>query len=286
MALQTGAVSLLALGAQGHPTLRDGVHLRWNVDASRGFPPFGFDVFRRRHRHGTPVSLDFTGETPRVLPKLTTFGDTTWHTERYAPELDRVQIAPGTRTVFRPMGSAVDCRFDRTKGLVRRVELDITQWEVTQPNEPAKQLTIWGIAGDERVSSGSITIDHTSHRQVITVAVQGDALEGIQLWSGRYGILAMRWVFVADEADVGWGKPLNPMRIGFPVTAPGYRVRHAHSPDLGNGAQDWLEASDRMRLGLESSAGGLTPLLPPELALRFGPPRFADLRELMRKSLG
>lgn len=45
---------MLSLGADGQqPELEDGIHLRWQMDLARGFPPYGFDLFRRPHLAGT-----------------------------------------------------------------------------------------------------------------------------------------------------------------------------------------------------------------------------------------
>ena len=57
MGVQTANVIMVALGVGTHPSLRPGVHLRWFVDPSLGFPPLGFDVFRRPERSGTWRSL-------------------------------------------------------------------------------------------------------------------------------------------------------------------------------------------------------------------------------------
>src|SRR5512140_3941433 len=122
MALQSGAVTLVALGADGHPNLRNGTHLRWAVDPQRGFPPLGFDVFRRAHRPGTPSRLDFTTLTARTLTGSETFGATTWRTEDHPPQFRTMQVGSASEQVLRPSRSALTCRFDPALGLVRRVE--------------------------------------------------------------------------------------------------------------------------------------------------------------------
>lgn len=60
----TTRVVMSALGVAGNvppnafqPALPDGVHTRWAVDQSLGFPWYGFFLFRRLHLHGTPLCL-------------------------------------------------------------------------------------------------------------------------------------------------------------------------------------------------------------------------------------
>ncbi|HWJ43622.1 MAG TPA: hypothetical protein VNR67_09330, partial [Solirubrobacterales bacterium] len=59
MALQSGDLAMVALGVEGdrpptslQPKLYDGVHLRWATRRERGFPWYGFYLFRRRHMEG------------------------------------------------------------------------------------------------------------------------------------------------------------------------------------------------------------------------------------------
>jgi len=78
---QTGTVSMVALGVESDPVLAPGVHLRWNFDPELGFPPLGFDVFRRPHRPGTPAGVvDFTGEPEGTLADTFIRGPTAWST--------------------------------------------------------------------------------------------------------------------------------------------------------------------------------------------------------------
>ncbi|HET8914006.1 MAG TPA: hypothetical protein VFN23_21210, partial [Ktedonobacteraceae bacterium] len=64
MALQTPNLTMVGLGiAQDRPPnniqppLVDGVHLRWAFPSERGFPWYGFYLYRRPHRAGTPILL-------------------------------------------------------------------------------------------------------------------------------------------------------------------------------------------------------------------------------------
>jgi hypothetical protein len=64
MPLQTHSLTVAALGvAQDappdalQPPLADGVHLRWTFARALGFPRYGYHLFRREHRAGTPRRL-------------------------------------------------------------------------------------------------------------------------------------------------------------------------------------------------------------------------------------
>jgi hypothetical protein len=85
MALQTGNLVMVGLGIQNdtppnaiQPPLVDGNHLRWAFTSALGFPWYGFYLFRRPHRDGTPLYLSsVTGSlTKGPLPGKTL--DTTY----------------------------------------------------------------------------------------------------------------------------------------------------------------------------------------------------------------
>src|SRR5919109_3327664 len=87
MGLQTGAVSLVCLGVGSHHTLQAGTHLRWFVRPDKGFPPYGFNVFRRLHRPGSSLQiLDFGGQPLGDLGQGATIGLTAWFaSDRFLP---------------------------------------------------------------------------------------------------------------------------------------------------------------------------------------------------------
>ena len=64
MALQSRNLVMVGLGITGdsppnsiQPPLTDGVHLRWAFQPSRGFPWYGYYLFRRRHQKGKPICI-------------------------------------------------------------------------------------------------------------------------------------------------------------------------------------------------------------------------------------
>jgi len=70
MALQSNALMLLGQGLQGEaanglqPAIDDGIHLRWSFDPDRGFPRYGFYLFRRQRQYITDTRTlrDIIGE--------------------------------------------------------------------------------------------------------------------------------------------------------------------------------------------------------------------------------
>jgi WD40 repeat protein len=283
MGVQTASVIMVALGVGTHPSLRPGVHLRWFVDPSLGFPPLGFDVFRRPERSGTWRSLDFAGEPEGQLAPTFARGPTVWSTAvgQSPSEIFTETTGQGDVRLLRPSrASAITCRLDPSERPVRRIQVDIVHAVPQFTRLLPFEFVVWGVAGNERVAMGAATLTEQNRWTTVAVTVTGDALEGFQIEGGRtisnfYGILGVRWIPVAGEADVGWGTPSNPRRIGFPVTAPGYLVTHKYSPDQGLGAQDWLEAADRL------SPTGANPDLPAALRQQFGPPAFAGTRQVL-----
>jgi len=62
VALQGNSLWMTALGLAAPDQIEEGVHLRWSVSASVGFPPLGFDIYRRRHVP-SPVFCMAMGDT-------------------------------------------------------------------------------------------------------------------------------------------------------------------------------------------------------------------------------
>src|ERR671911_2534480 len=131
MALQTSGLKMLGLGVQndappdtGQPTpLVDGVHLRWESPSERGFPRYGFYLFRRAHRGGDPrlLSVSVGTEKPTGNQLDTDLG-------RLTSDVNLV-----LRDDFPPSGAMEfdlagrdHLRFDRPAGEpARRVELSV-----------------------------------------------------------------------------------------------------------------------------------------------------------------
>src|SRR5215211_2537187 len=59
MPMQSKRISLMALGIEGVRGMEDGFHLRIGFDPRMGFPPCGFNLYRRDHHIGKTQSLNF-----------------------------------------------------------------------------------------------------------------------------------------------------------------------------------------------------------------------------------
>ena len=270
---------MIALGVDGHPILQPGVHLRWTFDPDLGFPTGGFDIFRRPHQSGVPKTLDFQNQQPHSFQMPIQLGPTTWTTtDTNSSRFEQIHVGSDTLIALTPPMS-VTCRLQQQERPVRQIQLDMVNWELRLED---LRLSLWGVAGEEHVTQESALILTNQNRgQALSFAVSGDALEGFQLRGAGmgYSIVRVHWTSVVEDAEVGWGAPLNIRRIGLPVTVPGYTVPHAYSPDDGSGQQDWHEAADRL------SPTGSSAQLPPALAQRFGLPVFLGTRDLMRKAI-
>lgn len=127
MGLQTDALSVVCLGVGSHPTLQAGTHLRWFVRPDKGFPPYGFDVFRRLHRPGSsPQVLDFGAQPVGDLAQGGTVGLTTWSaSDPFRPNrFVTASTNQGNRVVL-SVSRLTTCRFDPSQLPLRRIELGL-----------------------------------------------------------------------------------------------------------------------------------------------------------------
>src|SRR5215211_471654 len=59
MPMQSKRISLMALGIDGVKGMENGHHLRIGFDPRMGFPPCGFNLYRRDHHIGETRTLNF-----------------------------------------------------------------------------------------------------------------------------------------------------------------------------------------------------------------------------------
>src|SRR6185295_12325671 len=59
MPMQSKRISLMALGIDGVKGMENGFYLRIGFDPRMGFPPCGFNLYRRDHHIGETRSLNF-----------------------------------------------------------------------------------------------------------------------------------------------------------------------------------------------------------------------------------
>src|SRR5439155_2896840 len=104
LSLQTDKLAAACFGIDAHPTLRAGNHVHWRFAPSLGFPDFGFDLFRRTHRAGTPRALDMAGLALGNLSASTKIGATTWtgHDVYRPNRIVSAQTQSGSQSVLAP----------------------------------------------------------------------------------------------------------------------------------------------------------------------------------------
>ena len=131
-----------------------------------------------------------------------------------------------------PGSYVTTCRLAPEESPARRIEIDFVHWSDADPGI----ISFWGIAGQRRVAVVPVVVGPQDRGLTLTAVLTGDALEGFQFEHGPFGILRLRWVRVEPEGKDPSVIEINAQPIGLPLTAPGYRVPHAYSPDPGTGA--------------------------------------------------
>src|SRR5439155_25253182 len=148
---------------------------------SLGFPDFGFDLFRRTHRTGTPRALDMAGRALGNLPASTKIGVTTWtgHDVYRPNRIVSAQTQSGSQSLLVPATLAT-CLFDASELPVRRIEIDLVHWGPHTAGAQPIAFTLWGLSDSERVARGDLQLTLQNYQHVLTVAVSGDRLDGFQ----------------------------------------------------------------------------------------------------------
>ena len=219
MALQSENLVMVGLSSLGdtppsshQPRLVDGIHLRWTFKRDRGFPWYGYYLFRRRHHSGDPkkVSLDGSGLQP---------GSTTLNSAQGQLKSDSSLVL-----INFPPANAVGFDLDRRgylcfipAALARRVEAQIGLLQDISDSAPLT-ITAWL----QQVPVAQVRVSG----QAGTVAkqwIEFDAISSIEISSGPAVLVELSYVPVADGILAGWQDVPNfryPMAL--PVIHPDY----------------------------------------------------------------
>ncbi len=239
-------LSMVGLGTSGGQlradgsTMESGVHLRWQIGESLGFPPGGFDLYRRRQ------NLDLYARCGTLA--VTDLGEIFW-----VP----VSEAGGQLMDFTPSGRGLAIRGCGQK-TQSSISLPGRQTLRLRLRDPARHLRI---TFDRRTRPTPIaTAFCTSPEGPVSVERQTAVQSGnewiLRLFSDRIDEVIVRGedmiiceicvVLVKDGYEVGWDPlPLNdPYRIYLPITHPVWGSPHAHAPD------DNAEAEARLPVNL------------------------------------
>ena len=235
MALQTNNLVMVGLGILNdtppnsiQPELVDGIHLRWAFKRDRGFPWYGYYLFRRKHREGNLICLQqmMSSYQPGDLPDnvLNLMGhqidsDTIISlTDDFPPGGDKkVEFDLENRSVlyFRFVQKELVRRVDVTIGfrLDARIEVFAMKGEV-----PVAQTMARGNAGD-----------------VVSVTLEFDVINAVRIGSGPAALIDLCFVLVSDEATKGWEPvPDFPYPMHLPVFHPDYPCTLGVNEDIEN----------------------------------------------------
>lgn len=196
MALQTQDLVMAGLSVlqdnppnRLQPPLVDGIHLRWTFTRERGFPWYGYYLFRRLHHSADPakVKLDGTNLQPGSTTLNSAEGqltsDSTLALTNFVPtgdtgfDLDR-------RSYLRFIPSELASRIAVRIGFLQQAEIKIT---ASFKKIPVAQVDVKGQAG-----------------QNLTVPLEFDAISAIEFSPGEAVLLELRFVPVASGDLVGW----------------------------------------------------------------------------------
>jgi hypothetical protein len=234
--IQSQWLGMVALGDNTRPDPNKGTHLRWAFERRLGFPPGGFDLFRRPHFSAAPVCVTLQGHTANQnLGKHTTLGDLLLESDA------------DIRTVeFVAAGGASEIDLRNKPPLSIRPHEVCHRIRVYTADLSAAGGTIQAIAYDGNVpvssdktvaSQGVQYLDLTADRiDRVVVSSSANAMNGV--------LSQICFTTVAADAftaSPGWTR-LNQTPICLPLSDP----RYPSACRLPNKAQEWPTAGARI----------------------------------------
>lgn len=245
MALQGNSLWMTALGLAAPDQIEEGVHVRWSVSASVGFPPLGFDLYRRRHVP-SPVFCMAMGDT---IEDTTHFSSGDLAVDSDLPLNWRLQQA--ARSTSRPPGPYRDAEGD----LFDHLLYDLLG-SPTRAVPPRPQATGFGDAA----APAAVLVE-------LPEPAEWDRLT----WSVATGAQALSVAVVRDAAGLR-ALPIRPGPRSATVPAPWTAGRY----DLTLG---YLLDTGQDDLPVLSRGGSPAPEEPPPVQLRIGSPGITPVRD-------
>ncbi len=229
---------MIALGSDGGQPRADGssveagIHLRWHFDSGLGFPPGGFDVYRRKHE----VCGEFKVDPPTIL----------WQ----SPELD-FELEASSR-VKKARVCEIDGRSSDGFQLPGRQTLDatlpkavrsviVTLDGATEPT-PRGRAYRRSSSGDVRVDEAEAVRDPTTNHWTLTL--DAESIDHVRIRGRSMRVCGLCIVRNQANLRAGWGRPLNGSTpIHLPITHPDWPGLHSHQPDDLSEAESRLPAA-------------------------------------------
>ena len=194
MALQGNSLWMTALGLAAPDQVEEGVHLRWSVSASVGFPPFGFDIYRRRHVP-SPVFCMSMGDT---IEDTTHFSSGDLAVDSDLPLNWRPNWGPSAQPAVVADGAAqlrITCQQPmREFRLTTAQSLGSVQATAMDGSTPVAMAIIPPPGGTR-----TLRADRFTHVDVTT--------------EDETGFQGLCRIAVAEGTDDGWGEPLASLAL-------------------------------------------------------------------------
>ena len=258
MALQTRDLAMTGLSVLGdvpphalQPRLADGIHLRWAFERGRGFPWFGYHLFRRPilggDRKRTPVDFGVLGgaspgDTVTLPGAVISSDGALTTTEDFAPS-GRPEIDLATQPELRIVPDELASEIEVEIGFRQDGEVALT---ALLEQVPVAMRSVRGQAG-----------------QVVRERIGFDAISELLLGRATAALAELRFVAVTAGATSGWQPvPKATYPLPLPVAHPDYPVAAA------NAQAAHALATSRIRYG---------PASP------WTPARFAVLHDTLRQ---
>jgi hypothetical protein len=232
MALQTPELVMLGLGVLDDkaphdtlPPVADGVHLRWGFPRERGFPPYGFYLFRRAHierwfrlKEPLPTGPGFATDGPKLraiftdAPPDLVLGDERFIIEmvgdRALPEAPPPYALPHTREFeIRFLWQIPNSPEQGTS--VYAMELDL---EFRRP----AAVTVTALFDGEPILKRDIRGGGVPGEQ--TVRLEAGAMTEVRITPGAVALTGLRVLPVMYRAAEGWQEiPSFPYPLDLPL---------------------------------------------------------------------
>src|SRR3972149_5605051 len=218
MALQTQNLVMVGLSVKDdqppnsiQPSLVDGIHLRWAFKRDRGFPWYGYYLFRRQHGSGDiqekklKLSHLQPGSTTMDSPEGQLTSDSTLILINFLPT-NEIGLDMDGRSYLHFFPSSLTYKVKVRIGFLQDTEIKITailggKAAGTNVSAPVAQVRVKGQAGKDE-----------------TVLIEFDAISCINISSGPAVLIELSFLPVTEGHLSGWQKvPDFPYPMSLPV---------------------------------------------------------------------
>lgn len=258
MPFQARNLAMIGLGVSGdsppgdhQPPLADGIHLRWAFAPSRGFPWYGFHLFRRPAQRGALVCLAEVLATLRQGTWPYPVLDTPLGRLSSESPLEFLEFFPPAEQVEMHLDCRRSLRFDLPAGEpARRVEVLVG---FVGPRWSGQPIDLHAAAFSASVPVAEATV-RGQFGETATVVLEFDAITTVEIAAAPAVLIDLCVVPAAQDAAAGWVRaPGFPEPLRLPVTHPAYPCTPGMPPDR---TADEALALSRVRYGRATDWGG------------------------------